>query len=358
MTDKTDIARIDIAVLLAPLSEAAPCGDNLEYDPLFLSLEEAVQGKPEVQYGNTITPATPPDWQAVRGLALQLMERSRDLRLAVALARALLGLDGVPGLADGLALLAGLLTEHWDGVHPQLDADDGNDPMLRVNVLAALCQQAGLLRELRETPLVRVRALGSFSLRDIELSSGDGDAPAGQQKVAPAVIEATFAEADQAALAATVAALDAAAASAHGIEQLLTDKVGVGSALDLAPLVTLLRRAADTVRPHLRGAGAAELSQAADGGGGPQGQGGAAGMASGAAFAAAPRDEIASRADVTRMLDKLCAYYAAHEPSSPVPLLLQRARKLVDKSFTELLQDLAPDGLGQLAQVSGVRQDG
>ncbi len=58
------------------------------------------------------------------------------------------------------------------------------------------------------------------------------------------------------------------------------------------------------------------------------------------------------------MLDKLCAYYAQHEPSSPVPLLLQRAARLVDKSFTELLQDLAPEGLGQLAQISGVRHEG
>jgi type VI secretion system protein ImpA len=355
MTDKTDISRIDIEALLAPLSEAAPCGDNLEYDPLFLSLEEALEGKPEVQYGSTITPATPPDWQAARELALRLMERSRDLRLAVALARAQLGMDGVRGLADSLALLSGLLAGHWDGVHPQLDADDGNDPMLRVNVLAALCQRDGLLRELRETPLVRVRALGSFSLRDIELATGDAEPPPGQQKVAPAVIDAAFAEADQAALAALTEALDAAAASTESIERILTEKVGVGSALDLAPLAALLRRAGDTVRPHLRGVDEAQAEQAADdAGAGRVGAGGANGNAS----APVPRDEIASRADVTRMLDKLCAYYAAQEPSSPVPLLLQRARKLVDKSFTELLQDLAPDGLGQLAQVSGVRQDG
>ncbi|HWW69918.1 MAG TPA: type VI secretion system protein TssA, partial [Duganella sp.] len=67
---------------------------------------------------------------------------------------------------------------------------------------------------------------------------------------------------------------------------------------------------------------------------------------------------IANRAAVTRMLDTACAWYAAHEPASPVPLLLRRARKLVDMSFIELLQDLAPDGLGQLAQVSGVRDEG
>jgi type VI secretion system protein ImpA len=71
-----------------------------------------------------------------------------------------------------------------------------------------------------------------------------------------------------------------------------------------------------------------------------------------------PRDgEIGSRADVVRQLERVCGWYARHEPASPVPLLLQRAIGLVDKNFTELLRELAPDGLGQLAQVSGVRPE-
>ena len=340
----SDTTLIDITALSAPLGDTASCGENLEYDPLFLSLEEAASGKPEVQYGSTITPAMPPDWQVVRRIALELMQRSRDLRLAVPLTRALLGLHGARGLADGLALLTELLTRYWDGMHPQLDPDDGYDPMLRVNVLAALCGE--MLRDLRETPLAQVRALGAVSLRDIELAAGDAEAPPGQQKLSAAMIDAVFAEADQAELAATVAALDSAAANTRRIEQLLTEHVGVGSALDLAPLSTLLQRAGDLVRPRLRGAAAvADADEGVAEAPGDQGGG----------RKAARNDEIASRADVTRVLDTLCAWYATHEPSSPVPLLLQRARKLVDKSFIELLQDLAPDGLGQLAQVSGVR---
>ena len=345
----TTTTPIDIAALSAPLDASAPCGENLEYDPLFGALEQAANGKPEVQYGSTITPATPPDWQQVRLLALQLMERSRDLRLAVPLARALLGLQGVGGLADGLALVAELLARYWRGVHPQLDPDDDNDPMLRVNSLAMLVDGATVLREVREAPLAQVRALGSVSLRELELASGDAEPPPGQQKVSPAVIEAVFAEADQAELAATDAALAAALASTQRIEQLLTEHVGAASSIDLGPLVALLRRAGDAVRPRLRaivdGDAADAGAMAVTGTPGP-------------AAAARREGELATRADVARTLEMLCAWYAAHEPSSPVPLLLQRARKLVDMSFTELLQDLAPDGLGQLAQVSGVRNEG
>jgi type VI secretion system protein ImpA len=348
MIDDTDKTAIDIAALCAPLSDAAPCGENLEYDPLFLALDEAARGKPEVQYGSTITPATPPDWQAVRALALQLMERGRDLRLAVALTRAQLGLGGVPGLAAGLALLTALLEQYWEQVHPQLDPDDGDDPMLRVNVLAALCQQDQLLREVREAPLVQVRGLGSFSLRDIELAASDAAPLPGQQKISMAVIDAAFAEAGQAALGVTFASLNAAAKSARTIEQHLMDKVGAASALDLTPLATLLRRAAAALQPHLRDTGAEPLRAADDAPSAP-----GAPMA-GQAGTPARDDRIDSRADVTRTLEKLCAYYAAHEPSSPVPLLLRRARKLVDMGFAELMRELAPEGLPQLAQVSGV----
>ncbi|TFW19887.1 type VI secretion system protein TssA, partial [Duganella callida] len=245
----SDNTLIDIAALTAPLSDAAPCGDNLEYDPQFQALEQAARGKPEVEYGSTLTPATPPDWIEVRMLALQLMERCRDLRIAMTLTRALLKLEGVPGLAAGLTLLAELLTRQWDHVHPQLDPDDGNDPMLRVNVLAALCQSSALLRDLRDAPLAQVRAVGSVSLRDIEQAAGERESEDDGRK---SMRDAVFSAAAQEQLAQMVSALEHALAITQRIEQELTARVGVGSALDLEPLATVLRRAADAVRPHLR----------------------------------------------------------------------------------------------------------
>ena len=58
-----------------------------------------MQGKPEVQYGKTITAAEPPDWKSVRRTASELLARSRDLRLVVHLLRANLSLHGIAGLA-------------------------------------------------------------------------------------------------------------------------------------------------------------------------------------------------------------------------------------------------------------------
>ena len=64
--------------------------------------------------------------------------------------------------------------------------------------------------------------------------------------------------------------------------------------------------------------------------------------------------EINSREDVVRVLDMACDYFKRHEPSSPVPLLLQRAKSLVAKDFMEILRDLTPAGVSQAEQIGGV----
>ncbi len=66
---------------------------------------------------------------------------------------------------------------------------------------------------------------------------------------------------------------------------------------------------------------------------------------------------INNRADVMRALDLLLDYYQRQEPSSPLPLLLKRARGLVSKDFLEILQDLAPDGLAQARAIRGPESD-
>ena len=69
--------------MLADISAASPCGDDLEYDPDFLALEQVVNGKPEVQFGETMVAATPPDWKVAEALSLDLLAKGRDLRVAV-----------------------------------------------------------------------------------------------------------------------------------------------------------------------------------------------------------------------------------------------------------------------------------
>ena len=339
---------LDIETLLQETSPDAPSGENLEYDPGFTEVVQLAQGKAEQQMGDAVVAGAEPDWRAVRSKSLDLLARTKDLRLSVYLTQALLRTEGFAGLGEGLALLLGLLERHWGSVHPQLDPDDDNDPTMRVNILVALRDEDAMLRPVRETPLVASRTIGRFALRDVLIATGQLSAPASDE--APpelSSIDAAAMDVDLETLQATASAVHRSYELVGAVESVLTDNVGAARAADLSDLSNLLKHAGKVVDEWLvrRGVGAA--NGAADTMDGPDG---VAGQATSGA--------INSREDVVRTLDRLCAYFAQHEPSSPVPLLLNRAKRLVSKDFLEIVRDLAPDALAQVELIRGRSEDG
>ena len=67
--------------------------------------------------------------------------------------------------------------------------------------------------------------------------------------------------------------------------------------------------------------------------------------------------EIKNRSDVIRAIDQICEYYRSAEPGNPVPLLLRRAQRLVDKDFMTLIEDLIPESVSQLANITGKKRE-
>lgn len=51
----------------------------------------------------------------------------------------------------------------------------------------------------------------------------------------------------------------------------------------------------------------------------------------------------------------VCEYYKKNEPSSPVPIFIERGMRLVGKNFMDVLKDIAPDGLDQANVIRGIR---
>jgi type VI secretion system protein ImpA len=342
---------VDVDVLLEDVEEAAPCGPNLEYDPAFLELEQSALGKPEVQYGDTIVPAVPPEWKQVKKQALDLFTRTRDLRVAMPLVRALLALHAMPGFADGMRLLERLVDEHWDRVHPELDPDDDNDPTLRINSLSQLTDPATVLRDLRETAFVMLPGLGPLTVRVLEQAHGEAPVPDGQAALSPDSIAAALADVSEEAMQTATAAVNGALDSAINLEAALGRHVGSTQSLNLTPLTRQLRRMADLLAS--RAQAAPEAAAASSDAEGADAAAAAPGGGSAAPRAAAITGDVASRADVIRMIDKILAYYQRYEPSSPVPMLLERAKRLAPMSFMEVMENLAPDSLQQLYVIRG-----
>ena len=65
---------------------------------------------------------------------------------------------------------------------------------------------------------------------------------------------------------------------------------------------------------------------------------------------------IQTRQDVIAEIDEICKYFEHYEPSSPVPFLLQRAKKLLSMNFMEILQDLTPDAVSQAEKICGAQK--
>jgi type VI secretion system protein ImpA len=71
--------------------------------------------------------------------------------------------------------------------------------------------------------------------------------------------------------------------------------------------------------------------------------GAASPQADGAGGDRATVSPAASRAEALALLDEVAAFYRGAEPSSPIPLLLGRARDLATRDFMSILQQVLPN---------------
>lgn len=346
-------SELDLEALLAPLDAAAPCGSNLEYDADFIALTDAGRAREEQEYGETRIVGQGPDWTTVWDRAQALWVRTRDLRVAVWMARCAARRSGLAGAVAGLQLIHGLLDRFWDSVHPQLDADDHDDPTERLNALAPLGHYAEFLADLRAVTLNSGRGLPPMRVRDVELVMGHVEPTQGEEVPAEGALRANLA-AIVAAEPAVVDALRAGHEAARGIVDGIEARIGSAQGPDLAPLVKLLRLLALAVRPA-QAAGTATVN------GDPPAAASAASAVNGAESEASlwpvagpAQGGLRSRQEAIDALERVCAWIESHEPSNPAPLFIRRAQRLMSKSFIEIIQDLTPDAEAEVRRLAGI----
>ena len=332
---------METSLLLAAISDASPCGEDLEYDSDFLQLERDALGRPERSMGDAIQAAEPPEWRQLEQACHALLQRSKDLRITRYLLQSRLALHGVEGLADSLELILELLSRYWSEIHPQLDADDDNDPTVRINTLSALtCEtNIGLLRS---AVLVRSRVFGNITVR--AALNAAGLHLASSESLSIEELGGALQDADSEALQLTHQALQRALHSLNAIEQLVSEQVGSAQSVDFLALQQPLKLALQVLGGSPVEAAAGDHSTDAEAAQEQHLSAPAAARASG---------EIANRDDVLRSLERILTYYARHEPSSPLPVLLNRARSLVNADFATIVRNLIPDGMSQFENLRG-----
>ncbi len=326
--------------------DGTPSGENLEYEPVFTDMLLAARPGEERQAGRETLPGAPSDPVGLDAAAAAVLRQTHDLRAAVLMADARTRMNGLAGFADATAYICFCLEDHWDTCHPQIDPDDG-DPTMRVNTLAGLADPQGLLRALRTVPLTQSATFGRISLRDIEIAEGTIPAPEDGDGPDAASVAAAFKDTDAAVLNERLLAAQTALANVARMDAVFDARLpGAGPQLDA--LSAVLKR----VVARLGAEAGVAVETDVDIGPLPSGA-----APSGGKDKPASPGTIAGPRDVEAALDRIIDYYDRHERSSPLPVILRRARRLVGADFLTVIRDIAPQGMDNVALVGGIADE-
>ena len=359
---------MDFTTFLAPVGPDHPSGVELRSDGRFDELVDLL--RPASRSARLSGAGDRVDWSEVFDKAAALAHEGRDLRLLVIVMRAAVNLEGVAGLSPGLDLLTETLEQFWDDLHPQLRerSDPREAAVGRINALKQLENgENGLLGDLKLFPVLSPRGIGPITGEDLadaaitqfealnEAASGLGEKE--RAKIAArhqdrtnrvtAATRALAAEAPERA-ADLGEAIDRGLASLHALSAKLSEKVGLGNGAsigfpDLERLLTRMRTS--LARASATAEASSEASSSL-----------ADAPAAGTIQTSSPSAPggINSRADVERCLDAIIAFYERTEPSSPIPHLARRMRRMVPMDFLELMAEIAPSGMKEFKSVAGV----
>ena len=339
---------IEIEKYLTEIEADNVCGEDLEYDPEFIAFEQSVQGKEEQSMGDSVIEAEPPNWREVIKQADKLLARTRDMRVYVNYLRALTETQGITGLADGLLLLRSATEKYWKDIHPQLDVDDDNDPTERINILMTLCDFETFLKPLHSVPLVESKALGRFSLKDIQIANGSITHTSEGNTDLPslAAIDGAFQDCDKDELKALIQSALESLINLDQIESFVTEQVGINDAASFSEFRSMLKEINVVYFEQAERLGLNESDDVSENNQGT-------GQSDAEKIVKTAPPGINNNQDVIKALNLISDYYRKKEPSSPIPLLIERVVGLVGKDFMEVLQDMAPNGVEQVEFLRG-----
>jgi type VI secretion system protein ImpA len=344
-------ARLDSQALLEPISAEQPCGQNLEDSPALAALDALRL------FGQARSPEAPPDpedaerqsekakppieWDRIRTEALDNLGKSKDLRFLAYLGTALLRTDGLPEFSIVLSTASAWLETYWPQVYPLID----EDAIMRRNALNCLADPMAVVDRVWRLPLVSSRQHGRFSLRDLDIVGGMATGSATEARPDEGAMRAAFAELSLDEVKALEETTVRATGALSAIDARMRGEGGPEVAPDFAPLSTQFAKLARLVREQLA------LRTGVEGGDAAAGAG-AAGETSGGAVAVGA---IKSRQDAIRALEAVAEFFRRNEPSSPIPLIVDRAKRLVSKDFLEVLGDIAPEAVSTARSAGGLR---
>jgi type VI secretion system protein ImpA len=340
-------------------------GDNLDGDNAFNVLKNEIKGKPaQYKYDEQsrkdvmVSDAIPPKWSDIKKQSEVLLKRSINLEVIVCYLRALIGLQGFHGLEDGLKLINAIVEKRWDDLYPQLDSEDNNDPTRRINIFLTLCDFKTILKPLEQSPLLESKSFGKFNFRQINIGIGKSVPIGTEDNVEQKTIDAAIQDIEAERLQATLQIISSCFDYVVQLEATL-DTYLKKDAPSFAKLHDFLKDVNAFLTKALAEKGTTEeasqnleviVEEKTE-------EKPTVATVSTTKSTQSIAGSVNNNQDVINVLNLVCDYYKKHEPSSPVPFLIERAIRLVGKNFMDMLKDIAPNGLGDAEKVLGKQDD-
>ena len=344
------MATFDFAALTEPLSDAEPCGPDLdlEGDPDFANFVARVEGLfPASFFTRDDEGRLQPfdrsaiDFSSEFKALDRLLGSTRDLRLLTIYGRLLALNRDLGGFAGCIDAVAKLLRERWPDVNPK--GEDG-DFSLRGAVLQALDDNPSVVLPLQYTPLVLSRRSGAITYRAIMVANGEAKARDDETVLDRGAIERAFGEAELDALKGTAAELRRILDATATIQVTSIENAGYDQAVTLDKLPPVVKKMLDAVESAVaaRDPGAAAPPPVSGDAAGPAPSSDGAASITSPSSHAVPRGRVATVEDARAALAALNAYFRRSEPSSPAAILVQQAQRLMGKSLPEVVRMLVP----------------
>jgi len=310
--------------LMQPVAVDAVAGPDLAYDPKRQEIEAAFEAARLADRGE----GTAPDWPAIIRAIKEQGKLTKDASLAVYLARAAARAQRLGDVALGCAFLAGMFETWWEQIHPSLGEYGFQG---RKGACESLVSIGDFPGPLRKVVLVSHSRLGQFTAEQIVGFSNGGEAAADV-----GMFRAAVAEIDTAEIAASVKTLEDIRAAISRVDAVLTAKAEGDTATNFTPTYEAL----DSIHKAIIAMTGIGTPAAAAGepSGSPTGR-------------AVVTGSVESRDDVVRAFERIIEYYSSHEPGSPIPIILQRAKTWVDMDFLSILNDINPSGAEEAKKV-------
>jgi type VI secretion system protein ImpA len=159
-------SKIDVQALLTPIPGENPAGKDLRYTKLYDDIREARREKETFGVGDQGPAIKRADWNKVIKVCNDaLLNKTKDLQIAVWLTEALVRIDGFEGLSAGFQILRGLLGNFWDQVYPVIE---DKDLEFRIGCLEFMNEKLSF--SIRQIPLTDPKKTPGYSLIKFEES--------------------------------------------------------------------------------------------------------------------------------------------------------------------------------------------